>query len=410
MARQRSEAEEQVADLLRTARSALRLSTAFLSRLDGTTQHLEVVESSMPFLFKDGMTQAQETSLCQAVLDGKLPAVMPDVRRYPIAKGLPAAAKLPRIRSYVAVPVRLSDGTLYGTLCAAGLTSDKQLTKRDESLMAVLASAASVILEPGVRERARSEEIEDRFAPVIAVGGPDIAVQPIVKLSTGRRVGVEALSRFPAQWGKAPDVCFAEAHSVGLGTKLEILALRRAADQLGLVDGYVTMNASPATLLEPECQDLLASLPLERVVLELSEHDQVQDYVALAVALAPLRAAGMRLAIDEVGAGFSSLRHIVITQPDVIKIDRSIINGVSHDAVLTTLVRSLVDFARGCQAQVVAEGIESEADALALRALGVDYGQGWYYGRPGPADELSPIRTRVPAQRNAAGHDRVSSR
>ena len=100
---------------------------AFLTRMDGTTQHLEVVESSVPFLFKEGVTQRQETTLCQAILDKKLPAVIPDLTEFPEAMKLPAA-RLPRIRSYVSVPVVLSDGTMYGTFCAAGLTSDKALT------------------------------------------------------------------------------------------------------------------------------------------------------------------------------------------------------------------------------------------------------------------------------------------
>src|SRR6478735_863410 len=127
MAKQRSEAEQQIADLLTTAKDSLRLSVAFLSRLDGTTQHLEVVESSGPasLFFKEGATQRQETSFCQAILDGKLPEVIPDVKKFPVAMKLPAA-KIPRIRSYVSVPVTLSDGTLYGTFCAAGLTSDKE--------------------------------------------------------------------------------------------------------------------------------------------------------------------------------------------------------------------------------------------------------------------------------------------
>ena len=80
MRRQRSDTEQQIADLLQTARRSLGLSVAFFSRFDGTTQHLEVVESSMPLLFRDGLTQPQDTSFCQAVLDGDLPAVMPDVK------------------------------------------------------------------------------------------------------------------------------------------------------------------------------------------------------------------------------------------------------------------------------------------------------------------------------------------
>ena len=128
--------------------------------------------------------------------------------------------------------------------------------------------------------------------------------------------------------------------------------------------------------------------PADRILLELSEHDQVEDYEELSAALAPLRAAGMRLAIDDVGAGFSSLRHIVLTAPDVIKLDRSIVAGAATDRILQTLVRSLVDFGHGCGAAVVAEGIETAQDAAALRELGVDYGQGWYFGRPGPPEQL----------------------
>jgi EAL domain-containing protein (putative c-di-GMP-specific phosphodiesterase class I) len=389
MGKHRTDADEQIADLLRTAKKSLRLSVAFLTRMDGTTQHLEVVESSIPMLFQEGVTQVQETSLCQAILDKKLPAVIPNLKDFPEAMKLPAA-RLPRIRSYVSVPVTLSDGTLYGTFCAAGLTADKELSKRDKSLMDVLASAASVIVEPQVKDNARRNEVEGRLAPVMAGGGPVIALQPIVDLATGAQAGAEALSRFPAEWGLTPDVVFEQAHGVGLGHELEIQALRRAAALLEGTEGYVAMNVSPATLMTPGCAELLRELPLERVLLELSEHDPVEDYDALLAVLAPFRAAGLRLAIDDVGAGFSSLRHIVVTTPDVIKIDRSIVSGLDADPVLTTLVRSLVEFARGIDARVVAEGVETAAEAAVLRSLDVDYGQGWHFGRPAVPEPAVP--------------------
>jgi len=403
MGRTRSDAEQQIADLLQTARKSLRLSVAFLSRLDGTTQHLEVVDSAIPVLFHDGITQPQATSFCQAILDKKLPAVIPDVTAFPEAMKLPTA-KIPRIRSYVSAPVVLSDGSLYGTFCAFGLTTDKDLTKRDKALMDVLASAASVIIEPEVRAQERRTEVAERLAPVIADGGPVVALQPIIDLATGQRVGAEALSRFPADWGMAPDVVFAEAHSIGLGHELELLALERAAEHLDAVGGYIAMNVSPATLLTPECGELLGRLPLRRVLLELSEHDQVEDYNLLNSALAPFRSEGMRLAIDDVGAGFSSLRHIVVTSPDVIKIDRSIITGLNSDPVLTKLVQSLVEFGHGCRVRVVAEGVETAGEAAALRTLGVDCGQGWHFGRPGPPEALSDTAAPpVPSPRPADG-------
>jgi EAL domain-containing protein (putative c-di-GMP-specific phosphodiesterase class I) len=402
MQRTRSEAERKVAELLRTAKESLGLSLTFLSRLDGEVQHLEVVESTIP-LFRDGQTQPQATSFCQAILDGKLPNVIPNVAKLPEAKRLPAA-RFPRIRSFVSVPVTLSDGTLYGTFCAAGFTADNQLSKRDQALMAVLAGAAATVIEPGVIERRRETEIRARLQPLITEGGPRIALQPIVALPTGARVGAEALSRFPTQWQRSPDQVFAEATSIGNGVLLELLAVQSALTLLDRVSGYIAINLSPATLLDRGCRELLEDLPLERVLLELSEHDPVEDYAALTHALAPLRQAGMRLAIDDVGAGFSSLRHIVMTNPDVMKLDRSIVAGTAHDPVLRTLVRSLVDFGHGCGAQVVAEGIETADDAVALRDAEVDYGQGWYFARAGDVEELRdvyPVDETAPSDRAA---------
>jgi EAL domain-containing protein (putative c-di-GMP-specific phosphodiesterase class I) len=154
------------------------------------------------------------------------------------------------------------------------------------------------------------------------------------------------------------------------------------------------MNVSPATLLTPECARFLDRLPLHRVVLELSEHEPVEDYDALKAGLAPLRARGMRLAVDDVGSGFSSLRHIVITAPDVIKLDRSMVTGLDNDPVLQVVARSLVDLARTTGAQVVAEGVETAGEAEALLAAGVRLGQGWLFDR---ATTLHELRDAYPA-------------
>jgi EAL domain-containing protein (putative c-di-GMP-specific phosphodiesterase class I) len=384
---ERSDTDQKVAELLRTAKSSLGLSLTFLTRLDGETQHLEVVESSIPF-FRDGQTQPQATSLCQAILDGKLPSVIPNIAKIPEAKRLPAA-RFPRIRSYVSVPVSLSDGTLYGTFCAAGFTADNELTKRDRALMQVLASAAATLIEPGVQERRREAAIRERLEPVINAGGPSIVLQPIVAFSDGLREGAEALSRFPAEWGTPPDVTFAEAASIGEGVELELIAVRCAVAYLEEISGYMSINFSPRVILDERCLALLTELPLERIVLELSEHDPIDDYELLADVLRPLRARGLRLAIDDVGAGFSSLRHIVVTAPDMIKLDRSIVAGIAIDPVLQTLVNALVDFGHGSGARVVAEGVETKDDAIALRSAGVDYAQGWYFARPGTVDQLA---------------------
>jgi EAL domain-containing protein (putative c-di-GMP-specific phosphodiesterase class I) len=383
---ERSEAEQQIARLLQSARRKLDLSVAFLSRIDETSRTIQVVDSTLTSL-QDGYSGPRDSGFCLAVVEGRLPQVMPDVRDFPEAMRL-HPADLPQMRGHVSVPVVLSDGAVYGTFCAFGLTTDPDASVRDLALMEVLADAAAMVIEPQVRVEQRQALISDRLAPVIAGGGPDVVLQPIIDLGSGTRVGAEALSRFPAQWQHAPDVVFAEAHSIGQGHRLELLALARAAALLDQVSGYVSMNVSPQTLLTPMCGELLATLPLDRVLLELSEHDPVDDYVALGAVLTPLRARGMRLAIDDVGAGFSSLRHIVMAGPDVIKMDRSIVSGVDHDPMLAKLAQSLVDFAHSFDASVIAEGVETAAEHAVLKAIGVDGGQGWLFGRPGPADTL----------------------
>src|SRR5919107_1731296 len=177
-------ADRQIRDLLATAKRALRLSVTFLTRMDGTTQHLERVDSSVPFLFKEGYQQRRERTLCQALRAGELPAVLPDLRQHPAAMRLPAA-RFPRIRSYVSVPVVFSDGTVYGTFCGAGLTTDKGLAARDKALMDVLAQAAALVLEPAEQEKSRVAEITERLAPVIQDGGPLVVLQPIAALTSG---------------------------------------------------------------------------------------------------------------------------------------------------------------------------------------------------------------------------------
>ena len=384
-----SEAERQIARLLETARRKLQLSVAFLSRIDESGRTMQVVDSAVPGV-RAGYSGPRDSGFCLAVVEGRLPGVMPDARTFPEALRL-QPEDLPQIRAHISVPVVLSDGTVYGTFCAFGLTSDPEVGPHDLALMEVLAEAAAMVIEPDVRLAEQRAEISDRLAPVLAAGGPTVVLQPIVSLRDGARVGAEALSRFPAEWERTPDVVFDEAHSIGQGGRLELLALSRAAALLDRVSGYVSLNVSPQTLVTPACGELLAALPLDRVLLELSEHDPVHDYASLARALAPLRDRGMRLAIDDVGAGFSSLRHIVMASPDVLKLDRSIVSGVDRDPVLAKLAQSLVEFAHSFGASVIAEGVQMPDEHALLRALGVDGGQGWLFGVPAPAEALADL-------------------
>ncbi len=383
----RDDSQERIAALLHTARKSLDLSLAFLSRLDGPDQTLEVVDSAAWLPISDGVTQPRATSLCQVILDGDLPPVLPDLRSFPVAMALPAA-KRPRLRSYISVPVRLSDGSLYGTFCAAGLTPRPELGKRDQGLMEVLAQAAALIIEPQVMAEQHARALAERFEPLMAAGGPAIVWQPIVDLGSGKFRAAEALSRFPAEWGAPPDVCFAEAHEIGVGHELELLSLLNAFRQSTQLPGYGTLNISPNTLVLESTTAALTEIASDKVVLELSEHDPVADYDALNAALGPMRDKGLRVAIDDVGSGFSSLRHVLLIHPDVLKLDRSMVSGVRPGTAQFDLIQSLADFGHRIGARIVAEGVEEQSEADALGSAGVDYGQGWLFGRPIPLPDL----------------------
>ena len=147
----------------------------------------------MPWVFQEGYQQKQELTLCQGVLDGDLPAVMPDLREHPEAMWRPAA-KFPRIRCYVSVPVTLSDGTLYGTFCAAGLTTDKGLAERDKGLMDVLPGPPRWSSSPRCASRPAATRSRPGSTRSTRAGGPRVVLQPIVDIVTGapgRRRGAE---------------------------------------------------------------------------------------------------------------------------------------------------------------------------------------------------------------------------
>lgn len=213
-----------------------------------------------------------------------------------------------------------------------------------------------------------------------------IAFQPIVDLPTGRILGVEALSRFPSREGTTPDVIFAEATNAGLGLELELLAVRRALTEARLLDGslYVSINVSPPVLANPSLIDaLLASdVDLKRVVIEVTEHASIGDYTLLTQPRQRLRDLGVRLAIDDAGAGYASLRHIVGLSPDIIKIDRALVTNVDEDRARRALVMAVVMFANEINSSVIGEGVETAEELHALKSLGVNAAQGYLLGRP----------------------------
>ena len=230
--------------------------------------------------------------------------------------------------------------------------------------------------------RAKAERVRACLAP----GGLTIVYQPVADLTTGLVVGAEALSRFAGEPYRTPDRWFADAAEVGLGQEMELAAVRAALDGLDRLPEavWLSLNVSAPTVAAPALADLLGGASSRRLVVELTEHEPIEDYQQISSSLGYLRSLGVRLAVDDAGAGFASLRHILRLGPEVIKLDIALTRGIASDPVRRALASALVAFASEVGANIVAEGIESAAEADTLRRLGIRFGQGYHLARPMP--------------------------
>jgi EAL domain-containing protein (putative c-di-GMP-specific phosphodiesterase class I) len=230
----------------------------------------------------------------------------------------------------------------------------------------------------------RAVGIRHRTESLLADEALQIALQPVVGINTGTWVGAEALSRFPDN--RPPDLWFAEAHEVGLGVELELLAMRRALEVVHALPNTVALsfNASPALILDRRFAEALQdpTLPLGRLVVEITEHAIVDRYDDLMSALEPLRAQGLQVSVDDTGAGYASLRHVLKIRPDNIKLDRSFVADAATDPATRAMITAIVLAAMEMQASVTAEGVEDSVSLRAIELLGVDSVQGYLLARP----------------------------
>jgi len=241
-----------------------------------------------------------------------------------------------------------------------------------------------------LREEARAEELVRRV-----LDAPDLlraAFQPIVSIESGDVVGYEALARFAAVPLQPSEAWFELAARAGLTPELEALALGTALEVAGRrpppTGAFLSLNVSPLLLEDPRIASVLATPPLapDGLVLELTEREPVADYDALRMAVAPYRARGYRIAVDDAGAGYASLRHVTELRPDFVKLDAGLIRGLTTDRARQALVRAMLTFVGDIGAVLVAEGVEHGEDLDPLtRAGGGMLVQGFAVGRAGRA-------------------------
>src|SRR4051794_14452395 len=210
-----------------------------------------------------------------------------------------------------------------------------------------------------------------------------LVYQPILHLDTGDVAGVEALCRFDD--GAPTEHRFRTCEELGLAAPLDLAIVERAlADFHHLPGGYLALNLSASTICDRALQSLLesAEVPHRRLVIEITEHARIPDYQQAASVIESLRAKGVRLAVDDAGAGWASFRHILSLRPDIIKMDRSLTRGVDVDPARRALAMALAIFAGEVGATVVAEGVETDGEVRALRLAGIHRGQGFILALP----------------------------
>lgn len=269
---------------------------------------------------------------------------------------------------------------------------------------------------PDIDTRTAGRHVEADWAADLAAfcagHGVTAAYQPIVDLARGITVGFEALARFDHPEQRRPDVWLARARNAGCVAELEARCLSKALEaRIALPPNcFLTVNVSPDLLATNPIRAVWAATgDLSGVVVELTEQAPIEDYGALEGDLTALRAAGALIAVDDAGAGYAGLRHLLSLRPSIIKLDRELIRDLDVDRAKLALVDMLGVFAGRIDAWVLAEGIERPGELAALADLGVPLGQGYALARPGPGwPELEPAAVRVLAEhRPRAGQHTV---
>lgn len=392
--------EDACARLVHLLRQHVRMDVGWTSEFVGPEQVFRIVDVEPG---RSGPAVGTRTPLndayCSRVLSGTMPPLIPNARDVPAAVWLDVTLAL-SIGSYLGVPLHAPDGTPNGMLCMISSGAAPHLDEHALTTARLVAQVIDDLHHRALGEGAARRERAVLHAQVTAACSGDgrVAVfQPIVELRTGVAIAAECLTRFEAS-DRAPAGWFAAAHSIGLGRELEVAAVRSALDLLrtGRVppDRAIAVNLSPSVAVEV-LDDLLRGVDRSRVVLELTEYAPVGDYDALERALAPHRAAGLRIAVDDTGAGYASMTHVLRLRPDVVKVDMQLVRGVDTDPVRQALIGALVRFCAVAGALVVAEGVETEEELVSLLDLGVQHGQGYYLERPCVAPRWDGLPHRV---------------
>ncbi|HVM30458.1 MAG TPA: PAS domain S-box protein [Candidatus Limnocylindrales bacterium] len=291
------------------------------------------------------------------------------------------------VRACAYAPVKNGDAVMGLLIIGSARDGAEQVLSDALPALLEFADIVSAQTGPAVVERYERRVARELIARTIRLREYRMAYQPILDLEVGSVVGYEALARFDD--GVAPDVRLAQAAAVELDRDLELALLRAAVqDAARLPAGsWLSLNASPSLVGDKRLAKVLAEAD-RQVLLEITEHSAIDDYAAFRLAAGAL-GDHVRLAIDDAGAGFASLRHIIEVRPAMVKLDRALIQGLAGDGARQALISGVSHFAASSGFQVLAEGVEQPDELEALRRLGIRLAQGYLLGRPLSLDEAA---------------------
>lgn len=374
-------------------RDHLGMDIAYISELNGPDMIIRAhCAPNLPQALPEQFSLPREHGFCHYLVKGDIPSIIHDSSKNPVTVDLPTRRDF-AIEAYIGLPLERTDGSTYGTLCCLSHKPNHTLNDRDLETVKLFAEFVVEQIDTELEDRRLSEERRSRIQSVFDDRLLRSKFQPIVRLSDGSLKGFEALARFDTDPYQTPDKWFAEAAHIDRGIELELEAVRCALKGVDHLPNEVSvgLNVSPACLVSEELGDLLLRQRGPKLTLELTEHAKVQEYASLVERIGLYKDAGYLLAVDDAGAGYASLTHILQLQPDFIKLDMSLTRDIHLDRVRRSLANALVLFANETNAAIVAEGIETSAERDTLAELGVDFGQGYFFDRPLEIDAAADL-------------------
>lgn len=396
------ETDQKVKELLSVLSSHMKMDMAGLSIWQDSSLVTQVVAGDgASFGISPGVTFGIDKSFFRDLQTGLVTAITGEARRDPRAAPRDVI-RSSNIESYAMTSLADAEGKPYGILYCLSHRTMPGLAQREGRFLSLMASFLKDYLLDLRKLWELRSGISRCISDLIDSGGPRIVYQPVVRLTTGETVAVEALSRFPPScFGHALDTegWFAEARTVNLHVDLETLIAQQAIKAFSSLPPTVkiAINASPDTVSE-RLPQLVCDLPeRDRLIIELTEHERWTETPAALRGVERLRSRGIRIAVDDAGTGYSGLEQLIQLRPHLIKIDHALTGGIDRDPVRCALAMGIARLADAINASVIAEGIETPQERDTIAMIGITFGQGYLLGKPDSLAVRSALRGTAPA-------------